>query len=467
MNRLLDFLRGRLAGPPDATDRQLLDRFVATREDAAFAELVRRYGPLVWGVCHRRLHNTHDAEDAFQATFLVLVRRAVHLSAGVPLGPWLHRVAFMTARNVARGNRRRGAVTGPMEHDTPAPAAGPDVAALDLDEALLALPERYRTPVVLCHLQGMSRREAAARLGCAEGTLSSLLSRALGRLRSRLGVAVPAVLVLAVPPALSAATARAATIFTTSTLTAAGIAPSVVHLTDGVLRMFWMKKLTAALALAVVVTGGLFAGLTGRTGEVARATEPLPAAEAAPDDADEVAKRLERQLADLQKQQDALKERMERLADEKAKLEELQRAKAAATAAAELGTDIAVDVGEGKSSFTVREVVNGKVSHVSCSDVDILTTYLARAFKDPKGPKKLRLTAFKDHPLDHLKQVFAACATAGYTKATFNTTDRVVSTTLALRYLARTQAVDRFEYSVELPPKPGEIDLTKYAPKKP
>src|SRR5262245_14782024 len=158
MNRILDLVRGKLASPAEPSDRHLLDRFLHERDEAAFAELVRRHGLVVWGVC-RRLANYHDAEDAFQATFLVLVRRANRLGPGVPLGPWLHRVAVMTARNVIRGNRRRAAVSGPMEHDVAAPAATP-VECLDLDAALLALPERYRVPVVLCHLQGLSRREA-------------------------------------------------------------------------------------------------------------------------------------------------------------------------------------------------------------------------------------------------------------------------------------------------------------------
>src|SRR5262245_10569031 len=97
MNRILDLLRGPLAGLHEATDRHLLDRFLAAQDEAAFAELVRRHGRLVWGVCSRRLANHHDAEDAFQATFLVLIRRAGKLGRDVPLGPWLHRVAVMTA----------------------------------------------------------------------------------------------------------------------------------------------------------------------------------------------------------------------------------------------------------------------------------------------------------------------------------------------------------------------------------
>ena len=476
MNRVLDFLRGQRVAPPDASDRQLLALFRLARDETAFAELVRRYGPLVWGACRRSLASPHDAEDAFQATFLVLVRRANRLGADVPLGPWLHRVAVMTARNVLRGNRRRAAVTGPLEHEPTSAAVEPDLTLIDLDAALLALPERYRTPVVLCHLQGLTRREAAARLGCPEGTLSSLLNRALGRLRSRLGSAVPALLAVAattvVPPTLTAATVRSAAVYTTSTLTAAGVSPAVADLTDGVLRMFWVKKLTAGLVLALVVTGGLFAGLAGRSGEVARATEPLAGEPQAKPDSDDAAKRLEKRVADLQKQKEVLDAMLADLATEQAKLEEVKRMKAAKEAAIELGTDVAVSIGAGNPSgytYTVREVVGGKVAEVHTSDLDILRTYLTRAFGDPKGPKKLRLSADKDHPLADLKQVFAACAEAGYSKATFSQTERP-----KYRAVARSVLLYHYDYSrslggekVETPPKPGEIDLSKYAePKK-
>jgi enediyne biosynthesis protein E4 len=277
MNRLFDFLRVRLSAQPDATDRNLLDNFLATRDECAFAELVRRHGPLVWGICRRRFTD-HDAEDAFQATFLVLLRRAAQLGADTPLGPWLYRVAAMTTRNMARGIRRRAAVSGPMAYDVPAPGAGPPVERLDLDAALLGLPERDRAAIVLCHLQGLSRREAAARLGCPEGTLSARLSRALTRLRTRLGSGALAVLTSAgatvMPPELSAATTKVGAVYLTSTLTAAGMSPTVAEVAEGVLRMFWMKKLMAGLALMVLVAGGLVAGLAAPPGNVANATDP-------------------------------------------------------------------------------------------------------------------------------------------------------------------------------------------------
>jgi len=424
MNGLFDFLRARLTSPPDATDRDLLDRFLDLRDESAFAELVRRLGPVVWGVCRRRLANPHDAEDAFQATFLVLLRRAARLGGDVPLGPWLHRVAVMTARNVARGNRRRAAVSGPMEREVPVRAADP-AEGLDLDAALLALPERYRVAVVLCHLQGLTRREAAERLGCPEGTLSARLSRALARLRARLGDTAPALVATAaaaVPAGLQAATVRTVAIFTTSTLTAAGVSPAVAGLTDGVLRMFWMKKVAAGLVLAALVAGGLLAGFAGRFGGVARATDPEPATplageqQTSPDDPDDALKRLEKQIEDLRKQRELIGAMEMDLFAEKAKLEDAKKAKKAAD---ELGDDIAVAVRGGKSpQYTVREVINGKVGEVTCTDPDVLAKYLARAFNDPKGPKKLRVQADRSLPTDQLKKVLEAAAAAGYAKAT-------------------------------------------------
>src|SRR5206468_1411622 len=109
------------------------------RDEGAFAELVRRYGPVVWGVCRRMLADPRDAEDAFQATFLVLVRRAAAACREPALAPWLYRVAVLTAHNLRRGNCRRAAVSGPMEHDVPAgdTAVSQTDARLDLDDALL------------------------------------------------------------------------------------------------------------------------------------------------------------------------------------------------------------------------------------------------------------------------------------------------------------------------------------------
>jgi RNA polymerase sigma factor (sigma-70 family) len=327
MKRALNRFYDQFTDARNSSDRQLLDRFLTVRDEPAFAELVRRYGPVVWGACHRQLTHFQDAEDAFQATFLVLVRRANQLTGDAPIGPWLYKVAVLTARRVARGNQRRAPVTGPMEHEVPAPGSELAVEKLDLDAALLALPERDRVPVVLCHLEGLTRREAAERLGCPEGTLSARLNRALRRLRVRLGDVAPAVLVagaIAVPVNLAAATVRSATIYSTSTLTAVGVSPVVAGLTDGVLRMFWMQKVVTASVLAALVVGAgvLGWGIAGRS-ESAGAAETsardaLPALQEEPD----ALKRLEKRQAELEKQKELLNARLEDVKTEKQKIED-------------------------------------------------------------------------------------------------------------------------------------------------
>ncbi|MBX9579852.1 MAG: sigma-70 family RNA polymerase sigma factor [Gemmataceae bacterium] len=253
------------------TDRQLLDRFLAARDEEAFAELVRRHAPGVWGACRRRLAHVQDAEDAFQAAFLVLVRRAGRLRAGTPLGPWLGKVAALTARNVARGNRRRAAVTGPMAHDIPAATAAEP--AVDLDVALRDLPEADRTAVVLCHLDGLTRKEAAERLGCPEGTLSARLSRALGKLRRRLADEVP--------PGLVRSTVRTAVVFGVAS-GPAGVSPAVAQLAEEAIRMLWVKKLTAAgLVLAAAGVVGLGVVRTADAGGQDKGPAAAPTAKAA------------------------------------------------------------------------------------------------------------------------------------------------------------------------------------------
>jgi RNA polymerase sigma factor (sigma-70 family) len=480
MNRTLDFLRGRLAGPPDAADRHLLDRFLDHRDEAAFTELVRRHGPLVWGVCRRRLNSTHDAEDAFQATFLVLVRRAAAPPPDTPVGPWLHRVAVMTTRNVARGNRRRAGVAAPLEHDAPAPSIGE--CDHDIDAALLALPERERVAVVLCHLQGFTRKEAAARLGCPEGTLSARLSRALGRLRVKLATAV-----VAVPVGLSAATVRAAEISLTSSLTAAGVSPAVAGVTNGVLRMFWVKKLVAASALAALLGGGL---MIGYASDPAASGAPVSAQLAAqPDDPAAEAKRIAEKIARLKKEQVEAEAALQRLNDEDAKRAIRARAErlevARKTLVAKLPADVVIDVthevGKGPNwgvpPYRVREAIGGKVEEVHCFTVPMLEVYLTRAFAAPNGPKTVALTADKATTQEQLAKVFAACAKAGFKKATV-TLAEIPPAAAEKRALWLGEWVNAKPQqwrvmpdnadpkpSPPAPLKPGEVDLKDYLPK--
>lgn len=247
-------------------DGELLTAFISHSSEEAFAELIRRHGPLVWGACRRLLPNPADAEDAFQAAFLVLVRRANGLTRTPTLGPWLHRVAVWTARNVRRKNARRFARQMELSEYVTDPAAPPNTdLKADLDSALLALPSRYRDSIILCHLQGFSRREAAERLGCAEGTLSGWLHRGLAKLRDRLPAFDPKVLsvVVAVPTVLAASTVHAAT---ASIVAAATVPPAVNSLVEGVLHMFWVKKATAAsVALFATFALGVGIGVGGRS----------------------------------------------------------------------------------------------------------------------------------------------------------------------------------------------------------
>jgi RNA polymerase sigma factor (sigma-70 family) len=257
MNRLLRSLRTG-SSAHGTSDQQLLDQFTTCRDEEAFAELVRRHGPLVFGVCRRNLPNPPDAEDAFQATFLVLVRRAALLSHYTDLGPWLYQVATSCCRTVQRGNRRRLSriqlgLSSPLA--SPEPDFDPDLGAV-LDAAVLALPQKYQAPVILCHLQGYTRRQAAERLGWPEGTLSVRLNRALAKLRARLAgrdlaVALAAAGAVTFPTALLDAAVRTFVIYTTAVGT---IPANVLSTTNGVLRTSLAKKLrTSACALLFIV----------------------------------------------------------------------------------------------------------------------------------------------------------------------------------------------------------------------
>jgi RNA polymerase sigma factor (sigma-70 family) len=469
MNSLFALVR---TGLGDATDQNLLDRFRADRDEEAFAELVRRYGPLVWGVCRRSLAHPADAEDAFQVTFLVLARRAGQLAAAPGVGPWLHRVAVMTARNVRRGNRRRAPVGGRIDHDVPVPdlAPGRTDDRLDLDAALTRLPEKHRAAVVLCHLQGLSRREAAARLGCPEGTLSATLAAALRKLRAQLRVQDPAALLaavgaVAVPAGLSAATARVASVDSISRLAAAGVSPAVAGLTNGVLRMFWAKKLVTA-AVMVAAVGGLLTGLTLWPDGATRAADPPPERRAEPAaDPAAAARKIERKLADLGRQKAELDRAIADAQAEQAKLDAEQKEKAAA---ADLGPALAIAVTEGgkgwgwgKPSYTIREVVNGRVGELYCYDLGVLATYLTRTANDSKGPRTLRIYADQDFSHDQIHRVLGVCAAAGFKKALFilPKAPMIVS---GVDFW--TPGGARKEGKVEWGQNPKELDLTRYAP---
>ena len=239
---------------------QLLERFAADRDEAAFEALVNQHGPMVLGTCRRMLSDPHDIDDAFQATFLVLARKAASIRDAERLGPWLHGVARRVATrsralSARRNARERSSVEEPA-FEPPNLLEGFELRAA-LDEELSRLPDKYRAPLVLCYLEGLTHDEAARQLRWPVGTVRSRLAGGRDRLRDRLtrrGLApsatVPAVVAHAsIPQALLTTTVRVAT--------SAGSVPAhVANLAKGaIVAMMWSKfKLVAAV--------GLMAGLT-------------------------------------------------------------------------------------------------------------------------------------------------------------------------------------------------------------
>jgi RNA polymerase sigma factor (sigma-70 family) len=260
------------------TDGQLLARFVAVRDEDAFAALMRRHGPMVMSVCRRVLGNVHDAEDAFQASFLILARKAATVLRRGAVGSWLHTVAYNTAVEAVRANVRRRALQKEvidMPQRQVAPAEIVDWRPL-LDQELSRLSEKYRAALVVCDLEGKSRKEAAATLGIGEGTLASRLARGRAQLARKLssrGVALSgaalAALVAAesasahVPAALVISTARVAALATIGHSALAGaISGPVVLLMEGVLKTMFLSKLkTIALLTLVLIAAASIAGV--------------------------------------------------------------------------------------------------------------------------------------------------------------------------------------------------------------
>jgi RNA polymerase sigma factor (sigma-70 family) len=275
MNRVLRTLR-RAALQDQAkglTDRQLLENFLATREEASFEALVRRHGPMVLGVCRRVLEHQQDAEDAFQATFLVLVRKASSIVMRDTVGNWLYGVAYRTAQKARAAAARRRV----KEKHMARPEALPDEAGWQdlrplLDRELNSLPDKYREPLVLCDLEGNTRKAAATQLGWSEGTLSGRLSRAREMLARRLarhgvaltGAAVAGVLSTSaasacVPVPLISTTIQAAALVAAGQATAAVVSAPVAALTEGVLKAMFVTQLKTVSAVLLAV-GSLAVG---------------------------------------------------------------------------------------------------------------------------------------------------------------------------------------------------------------
>jgi RNA polymerase sigma factor (sigma-70 family) len=243
------------------TDRQLLDRFLADGCPDAFAELVARHGRMVFGVCSRVLRNRANAEDALQATFLVLLRKAGTFRRGESLGGWLHTVAVRVSLRARKSQAARYLLEreAAMTAEATIPHPEPQWTA-DLDAALAGLPDEYRLPITLCYLQGRTGDEAAAELGCSRSTLTRRLTEGRDRLRqrlARLGVIVPAAaLMFVLENAATAAEPPAAAVAAITSPGAAGVSPAAVALAEGVAAAgFGAGKLAVAAALIVAVAG--------------------------------------------------------------------------------------------------------------------------------------------------------------------------------------------------------------------
>jgi len=264
------FSEGTLTGLGDS---QLLERYLTRRDEGAFEALLQLHGPMVLAVCRRILRDPRDVEDAFQATFLVLVRKASAIRDRGLLSNWLYGVAFRVATR-ARSNtmRRRGREMTVANLDASVDAEAPDFLGIGpaLDQELRRLPGKYRAPLVLCYLKGQTHDQAAEELRCPVGTVRSRLARGRDLLKRRLtrrgfapsaavlgtGSSLPAqFLSEAVPPTLVAATVEAAIASTTfTTIQAGAVTASVLALTQGVLTSMKLAQVKW-IGLAILTTG--------------------------------------------------------------------------------------------------------------------------------------------------------------------------------------------------------------------
>lgn len=293
-----------LGNEPKWTDAQLLESFVSRHDEAALEALVRRHAPMVWRVCLRILRNHHDAEDAFQATFLVFVRKATSISPRARVGNWLYGVAHQTALN-ARGSRAKRQVRERKAADMPEPMRREQELWNDLqpvlDQELSLLPDKYRTVIVLCDLEGQTKRAVAQQLGLPEGTVASRVARARTLLAKRLaakgvrlsGGALAAELseqaaTAGVPPAVLAHTIQAVTRVAAGLAVTGLVSAKVAVLTEGVMKAMLLSKPKIAtvmvlLAGVMVVGGGLlsYQPVGAQQGPVAQTGLPQPAHEQA------------------------------------------------------------------------------------------------------------------------------------------------------------------------------------------
>jgi RNA polymerase sigma factor (sigma-70 family) len=272
-------------------DGELLSCFVERRDEAAFDALVHRHGGMVWGVC-RRLLSHHDAEDAFQATFLVLVRKAASVVPRAMVGNFLygvaHQAALQARRAIARRRAREVQVTVMPDTEAVQQDQWSDVQPL-LDQELSRLPDNYRAVIVLCDLEGRTRKEAARQLGVPEGTVAGRLARARALLAKRLalsGGALAAVFaqnvgLASVPDSVVLSTIRAASLFAVGQVAAGPVSVKAVALTQGVLKTMMMSKLKAVIVVALLAAVALGGGVIfhkvaeAQTGQLEKRADPV------------------------------------------------------------------------------------------------------------------------------------------------------------------------------------------------
>jgi RNA polymerase sigma factor (sigma-70 family) len=314
LSRVVDNLRLALASRDGSalSDADLLRRFIDHRDEAAFAAIARRHGPMVMGVCRRVTRNREDAEDAFQGTFVVLVRRAAAIKSPRQLANWLYGVAYNTALKAkALAIKRRSKEMQVQQMPEPAvtehESFAPELFAV-LDQELSLLPDKYRVPIVLCDLEGASYKEAAQELGIGEKSLSSRLSRARAMLAKRLarrgsalsGIALAGLLgqkaaTASVPIGLLLKTVKGAALVASGQVAKGLISARAALLAEGVVKAMLLSKLkvgTAMVALAVLAMLGLH--YLARDAVAQKRDDPSAQAPKAADAAPQAAKEREK-----------------------------------------------------------------------------------------------------------------------------------------------------------------------------
>jgi RNA polymerase sigma factor (sigma-70 family) len=286
--RTLNRLRVVLA--PDLPDEQLLKKFVSSSDEIAFTALVRRHGRMVLGISRRVLGNLHDSEDVFQATFLVLAQKARMVGKREALASWLYKVAYRIALKAKAKNERRRQKETQVETMAHFPTATPPIQDWEilLDEELNRLPEKYRVPIILCDLEGRTRKEVEQQLTLGAGTLSGRLTRARRLLAERLmrrGVVLSGGALWApssqakimLPPKLVAATAQKAVLVAAGHL--AGVSTSVTILMKAGVKAMFISKLKATVATLVVLTALGAGGLVYSGGGATQSGQDRPLSE--------------------------------------------------------------------------------------------------------------------------------------------------------------------------------------------